>query len=84
MAVKFGIKGCWYPRTPRTEWSSLRFHRFQGQSLITVTLAGSIMIPSQVSRRPRKSISLTSNKHFWGWRKREISYKMSKNSFVIS
>ena len=43
--AKFGMKGHWYLRTPRTFLTSLTFPRVWGQSHNPVSLLGLIVIP---------------------------------------
>ena len=67
-AAKFGINGCWYPRTLSTLQSSFRFRGVLSHSMIVEILSEAMVIPYSVRQRPRKSISETSKVHLDGLR----------------
>jgi len=81
--AKPGIKGHWYPRTPSTFLRSFRLQGIWGQSAIAESLSGAIVMPAGVSLNPRKSISVTSKRHFDGFKNREFFRRMAKKSRVI-
>ena len=78
-----GIKGCWYPRTPKTEWSSLTFHGFLGQFLIAETLSESIVRPSDATLKPRKLTSCYLKRQFAGFKNKLFSLSILKKSAMI-
>ncbi len=81
--AKFGMKGHWYPRTPRIFLTSLTFPRVWGQLCIPASFPGSIVILWWFRHMPRKLISSFLKRHLVGWRNRWFSLRTWRNSVMI-